>query len=177
MYNQVIVVEGTHDEQKIKSVFPMVDCIVTNGSEISSEILNLIYQTSIKREVILFLDPDCPGKRITDKILETNGNYKIAFLNKEKAISKNRKKVGIEHANEADIRESLQNYFSLIENNSRITMSDLRNRGLLGESGSRNKRTKLCKSLNIPVFNGKALCKYLNVLDIKIERVDDLIER
>lgn len=177
MYNQVVVVEGTHDEQKIKSVFPLVDCIITNGSEISTETLNLIYQTSLKKEVILFLDPDYPGKRITDRILETNGNYKIAFLNKEKAISKNRKKVGIEHASEADIRMSLENYFSLNENKNKISMSELRSRGLLGNPGSRNKRQKLCKSLNIPFYNGKSLCKYLNVLDIKIERVDDLIGR
>ena len=42
-YNQVIVVEGSHDEQKLKSIYPEIDCIVTNGSEISTETLNLIY--------------------------------------------------------------------------------------------------------------------------------------
>ena len=73
MYNQVVVVEGKHDEQKIKSIFPDVECIVTGGSSISEETLNLIYQTSLKKEVILFLDPDFPGKQITNKILETKG--------------------------------------------------------------------------------------------------------
>ena len=53
MYNQVIVVEGKHDEQKIKSIYPNLECIVTNGSEISKETLNLIYQTSLVRDVII----------------------------------------------------------------------------------------------------------------------------
>ncbi|MFA7076682.1 MAG: toprim domain-containing protein, partial [Candidatus Izemoplasmatales bacterium] len=87
-YNQVIVVEGYHDEQKIKGIFPEIECIITNGSEISQETLNLIYKTSLIKEVVLFLDPDYPGKRITNRIIETNGNYKFAYINKEKALNK-----------------------------------------------------------------------------------------
>lgn len=175
-YNQVIVVEGKHDEQKIKSVFPEIECIVTNGSSISKETLNLIYETSKEKEVILFLDPDFQGKKITNAILETKGNFKIAYINKEKAISKNKKKVGVEHASTTDILESLDKYFSITESTVKISYDDLLNRGLVYWKESKTRRENLCKSLNIPVSNGKALVKTLNMLNIGLERVDEILE-
>ncbi|HPJ23717.1 MAG TPA: ribonuclease M5 [Bacillota bacterium] len=177
IYNQIIVVEGKHDEQRIKSIYPEVDCIVTNGSEISKETLNLIYQASLTREVILFLDPDYPGKKITNQILETKGDFKIAFINKEKAISKNLKKVGIEHASKEDIKNSLDSYFSTTFEGITITRKDLVERRLIDCESSSDNRRQLCKSLNIPVSNGKALLKTLNMLGVSIERIDELIER
>jgi len=176
-YNQVIVVEGKHDEQRIKAIYPDADCIVTGGSEISSETLNLIYLTSLSREVILFLDPDFPGKQITNKILETKGNYKLAFIVKEKALSKNNKKVGIEHANKEDIINSLNSCFSLRKTKKEVTIKDLMDRDLANSKDANLNRINLCKSLNIPVFNGKALTKTLNMLGINLERIDDIIGR
>ncbi|MCK5731745.1 MAG: DUF4093 domain-containing protein, partial [Tenericutes bacterium] len=153
-----------------------LECIVTNGSSISKETLNLIYETSLKREVILFLDPDFPGKKITETILQTNGSFKIAFINKEKAKSKNDKKVGIEHANKEDIIESLATLFTVRMLTKNITVNDLMTRGLVNGKDSRDRRCVLCKSLNIPVSNGKALLKYLNILNINLERIDDIFE-
>jgi len=175
MYNQVIVVEGKHDEQKIKSIYPEVECLVTNGSEISKETLSLIYQTSLVRDVILFMDPDHPGKQITQKILDTKGNYKIAFIDKQLAISKNKKKVGVEHASKEDIKKSLSSCFTISKNVKEITFKDLISRDLINKVGSREKRKNLCKSLNIPVSNGKSLLKYINILHINLERVDKII--
>ncbi len=176
-YNQVIVVEGRHDEQKIKSIYPDVECIVTGGSEISEQTLNLIYQTSLHREIILFLDPDYPGKRITNRILETKGNYKIAFLSKEKAISKNYKKVGIEHASRKDIIASLNSCFTINKNTNKVQIRDLMHRKLINGEGASNNRRNLCKSLNLPILNGKAFLKTINMLGINLERIDELIGR
>jgi len=176
-FSQVIVVEGKHDEQKIKSIFPGIECIITGGSEISESTLNLIFQTSLKKEVILFLDPDYPGKQITNKILQTQGNYKIAYLQKEKAISKNNKKVGIEHASKADIIESLNTHFTISKDSNVISRIDLLKRNLINVDASSMKREYLCKSLNIPLSNGKTLLKNLNMLQIDIERIDEIIDR
>ncbi len=176
MYNQVIVVEGKHDEQKIKSIYPEVDCIVTNGSEISDATLNLIVETSKKRDVILFLDPDFPGKKITKKILDTNGDFKIAFIDKNKAKSKNDKKVGIEHADTDDIKRSLENFFEIQrDGQDEIKIQDLYIRRLINHKSSRKLRKNVCKSLNIPVFNGKAFLKYLNILGIDIKKIDEVL--
>jgi ribonuclease M5 len=175
-YKQVIVVEGTHDEQKIKSIYPNIDCIVTNGSEISTETLNLIYQTSLIRDVILFLDPDFPGKKITNEILNTKGNFKIAYINKMKALNKTNTKVGIEHCNREDIIFALNNLISLDYTRDSITRLDLLRRGFISSENSANKRSILCEKLNIPYVNGKALLRNLNMLGIKLERIDEIID-
>jgi len=175
MYKQVIVVEGYHDEQKIKSIYPEINCIVTNGSEISSETLNLIYETSLKKEVILFLDPDFPGKQITNKILETKGNYKLAYISKNKARNENNTKIGVEHANKEDIKESLDSLISVDFESINISRIELLHRGLISNKNSAKLRSFLCEKLNIPFANRKTLLKYLNILNMKIERVDDII--
>ncbi len=178
MYNQIVVVEGRHDEQKLKNIFPEIDCVVTEGSAISREKLHLIAEISKKKEVILFLDPDFPGKKITEEILKTKGNYKIAFLQKDKAISHNQRKVGVEHASEEAIKEALESLFTLSqENTNLITINDLMERKLINHPEAKKRREKLCKSLNIGLFNGKSLLKYLNLLGISLERIDNVIEK
>ena len=54
----VIVVEGYHDESKIKSVYKNAFCVVTNGSEISKETIDLIKELSKKNRIIIFTDPN-----------------------------------------------------------------------------------------------------------------------
>ncbi|MCK7485875.1 MAG: hypothetical protein MZU97_10240 [Bacillus subtilis] len=54
--------EGTHDKQKLESIYPGVECIVTNGSEIADTTIALIKNAAAVRGVILFLDPDHPGR-------------------------------------------------------------------------------------------------------------------
>ena len=175
-YNQVIVVEGIHDAQKIQSVYPGIECIVTNGSSISEETLHLIKETSLKREVILFLDPDYPGKQITNKILQTKGNYKIAFIDKKKAISNNQKKVGIEHAKKEDIIASIDRLFTVSNtNDTPIKVEDLMVYGLINTKNAKQKRYQLCEQLHIPPTNGKALLRMLNILKISRERIDEII--
>jgi len=175
-YKQVVVVEGKHDEQKLKSIYPDLECIVTNGSEISKETINLIYETSKKREVVLFLDPDFPGKKITNKILEKNGNFKIAYINKENAISKNNRKVGVEHANKEDIKKSLSSMFTVGNTTKPITTKDLMQRELINKFGSSKLRNDLCKALNIPIFNGKSFLNTLNMLCITLKEIDSKLK-
>ncbi|MCF7923950.1 MAG: ribonuclease M5 [Candidatus Izimaplasma sp.] len=175
MNKQIIVVEGNHDQVKINSIYPNLQCITTNGSEISDKKLNLIYQLSKENEVILFLDPDTPGKKIMQKILNTNGKYTLAYIKKEKAISKNRKKVGIEHAKENDIRDALENKIEINNQESYIKLSDLYNRGLVNKRNANINRIKVCDSLEIPVSNGKTFLKMINLLDISLERVDEIL--
>lgn len=175
MFQQIIVLEGYHDQQKLKSIYPEIECVITNGSEISEETLNLIYQLSLKHEVVLFLDPDYPGKRITQKIIDTGGNYKLAYINKEKAINKNNTKVGIEHANNKDIIEALENLLTIDYSSSLISKNMLMDRKLINSKNSSSNRMKVCKALNIPYGNGKTFLKYLNLLKINIERIDEIL--
>ena len=62
-YNEIVVVEGMHDLERLKRIYPEMDILITNGSEIE-ENLPTIIEASKKRDIILFLDPDYPGERI-----------------------------------------------------------------------------------------------------------------
>ena len=103
MYNEVVVVEGKNDKARILAVFPNLEVITTNGSEISEETLDLIYELSKSNKIILFLDPDYPGERIRKIILNRVPNCYNVFIKKSKAIDERKHKVGVERASLADI--------------------------------------------------------------------------
>lgn len=176
---QIFVVEGRHDEQKLKSISSSFECIVTGGSEISTETLELIKQTAKEHQVILFLDPDFPGKQISTKIIEYCGNENllIASIAKQKAISSNKKKVGIEHATSEDILESLSHSHILNkEEKSLWTINDLIEFNLVNHENASKNRKVLCEELHIPYCNGKSLVKYLNMISYDKESLKEVIK-
>ena len=163
----VVVVEGKNDASKINTIFPEVEVIITNGSEINKQTLELILKSSFKDDVVLCLDPDGPGEKIRRKILEYTDNVHQVFAKKEKAISSNKKKVGIEHMSKEDIIDMFSDIkFSTKKNTlSYIDLYDL------GYMESREKRQKLCDKLNISYCNGKQLLKRLNMFGITLEEI------
>lgn len=174
MYKEIIVVEGTHDKQKLESIFPGIECIITNGSSVSEETISAIILAQKSRGVILFLDPDFPGKKISNFILERVSGLKIAFLLKKDAISKNKKKVGIEHASPEAIKRALEGVFTVeTEIFSPISREDLAHLQLFGQSNSQTKRQALCERLGIPLCNGKALISWINRLHITIKQIEE----
>ncbi|HRY77241.1 MAG TPA: ribonuclease M5 [Candidatus Izemoplasmatales bacterium] len=176
MWTQIVVVEGLHDRQKLQSIYPGIDCLVTNGSEILEATMELIEQAHRNRGVILFLDPDHPGKRITQKILERVPGAGIAFLNKKDAISKNGRKVGVEHASETDIREALDHWFQTTKTpKETVPFAALAELGLMNRNGAADRRQKACESLRIPWCNGKTFWKTVNMLEIPLSRIIEVI--
>ncbi|MBD8028497.1 ribonuclease M5 [Ureibacillus sp. Re31] len=169
---EIIVVEGKDDTTAIKRAVN-ADTIETNGSAISEETLRRIEHAQQKRGVIVFTDPDYPGRRIRAIIEERVPGVKHAFLAKEKTIAKNGKGLGIEHAQDEDIREALRNVYtpnlhSHIENE--ITMEDLFVARLIGHPQSKNRRLRLGEILNIGMTNGKQLHKRLTMFQITVEQ-------
>ena len=133
MYNQIVVCEGVHDVIKIQSVFPNLECIITNGSEISNETIEMIKEYSKKYEIILFFDPDFPGERIRNKILLVVPKAKNAYIEKSLCISQNHKKVGVEHASKEDIKRILLPLLnSTTKKASTLTINDLIDLGIAG---------------------------------------------
>ena len=171
----IIVVEGYHDESKIKAVYPNLDVVITNGSEISKETLDLIKKLSEDNEIIIFTDPDYPGERIRKKILEIVPNAKQLFLRKKDCISNNNKKVGIEHASKELIKEALDSISIVNINENNLDMNDLFDLGLIGSNNSAILREKLADYLNLGKPNGKTILKRLNILGLKKDEVDALI--
>lgn len=166
MYNQIIVCEGTHDMIKIQSVYPDIMCIITNGSEISNETLDMIKELSKNHEIICFLDPDFPGERIRSKIVQIVPNARHAYIKKNVCISSNRKKVGVEHASKKDIKEILDPILNKkdIINSYVFTINDLYDLNIVGNKGLRE---YIASRLNIGIPNNKTLIKRLNILNIK----------
>ena len=173
----VVVVEGKNDANKIKSVFPNVGVIITNGSEISQITLDLIKKLSETNEIIIFTDPDSPGEAIRKRITEVVPNAKQAFLRKKDAISKNKKKVGIEHATKEIIMDSLENVYTFTESNNNITMADLFNLGLNGSANSQMLRDKISEYLNIGKPNAKTFLKRINLIQISFEELKELCQK
>ncbi len=168
---EIIVVEGKDDTTAIKRALN-ADTIETNGSAISTETLRRILHAQEKRGVIVFTDPDYPGRRIRAIIEEHVPGVKHAFLTKEKTIAKNGKGLGIEHASDEDIREALKNVYTPSEGNQLeiITIEDLMLAKLIGHPKSKKRRYRLGELLNIGMTNGKQLHKRLLIFQITIEQ-------
>ena len=125
-----------------------------------------------KRGLILFLDPDYQGERIRKIINDYVGNTKHAFLKKHQCISKNKKKVGIEHATTKDIVEGLNNVLTTSTKVKKlITLSDLQNLKLTGHENSKKLRKDLGEKLGIGLNNGKTLLNKLNMFNFDLETI------
>lgn len=175
MYNEVLVVEGKNDKARILAIFPNLEVIITNGSEISDKTLDMIEELSKNNKIILFLDPDFPGERIRNKILERVPNCENVFIKKTLAIDYKKHKVGVEHASDKDIIEALSNRISYSGKTNTFTTSDLYNLGLIGTNESSKKREYLADILHIGSPNGKTLLKRLNFIQITKEKVSEIL--
>ena len=164
----IVVVEGKNDANKIKTIFSDVDIITTNGSEINDRVIEEIRKASLNDIVVLCLDPDGPGEKIRKKIQENVPDVHQVFADKGRAISKNKKKVGIEHMSTEDIKVMFKN-IKFSRSTGSITYLELYERGFMT---SRSKREKLCKELKISYCNGKQLLKRLNMFGVTIEEIE-----
>lgn len=174
---EIIVVEGKDDSTKIHQSVD-ADTIETNGSAINKQTLQQIKHAQVKRGVIIFTDPDYPGKRIRHIIEQAVPGCKHAFLTRDKARSKSvrHKSLGIEHASVADIQHALADVYEVMEHTiSDINKSDLFEYGLIGGANSRLRREKLGEALQIGHTNGKQLMKRLTMFEITKEQFEHAI--
>lgn len=175
--NSVIVVEGIHDEMRIKSIYPSAFIVCTNGREISKDTIDLLQKLSVSNEIIIFTDPDYPGEKIREIIAGAVPTAKHAFLRKKDAISKNKKKVGIEHASKECIIDSLQHIYAQNTGLDTISMNDLFEFGLNGSLNSASLRAHISDELNIGQPNAKTFLKRLNMLQITKEELYQLCQK
>lgn len=170
---EVIVVEGKHDSQKIKSCVEC-DTIETYGCHIGKARLALIEQIQKHRGVIIFTDPDGPGDKVRSIINHAIPGCKNAFIEKKKA--KTSRKVGVEHANKEDIIEALSHLMTY-EEQMEITLSwmDFVKMGFTGKPDSQRQREILGNRLFIGKANAKTLWKRLNMLSLCKEDVERIM--
>ena len=82
--DEVLVVEGKMDKQLLEQYIEG-DIITTNGSAISEDTISLLKELSKNRRIIVFTDPDFPGKQIRNKI-DSEIDCVHCFIEKSKAI-------------------------------------------------------------------------------------------
>ena len=171
---EIIVVEGKSDYTYLKS-FLDADIIITNGSEISNQTLEVIKKANEERGVIILTDPDYPGLRIRNIVSEYIGDCKHAYIEKYKAIKG--KKVGIAETNKEDIIKALENVVTYkIDNPKLVTEMDLYNLGLLGQPDSKQKRENICNHYHLGWCNGKTFLKRVNMFGLTINDLKDVIK-
>lgn len=170
---EIIVVEGKDDTTAIKRAVN-ADTIETNGSAISEETLRNIQHAQDVRGVIVFTDPDYPGRRIRSIIEAHVPGVKHAFLPKKKTIAKNGKGLGIEHAKDEDIRYALSKVYTPKnlgqETTCTITLDDLIAAKLVSHTDAKRRRERLGELLNIGSTNSKQLVKRLKMFQITEEQ-------
>ncbi|MFC5590916.1 ribonuclease M5 [Sporosarcina soli] len=173
---EIIVVEGKSDTIAIRRATG-ADTIETNGSAIDHETLARIQHALETRGVIVFTDPDYPGRRIRSIIEESIPGVKHAFLEKKLTIAKNGKGVGIEHAADEDIREALRSVYSIDDQPTvAISLADLMEARLMGHPDAKRRRERLGELLQIGHVNGKGLKKRLEMFRIGQDRLEEALQ-
>ena len=173
---EIIVVEGKDDTTAIQQAVH-ADTIETNGSAINEEIIEKIKLAQETRGVIVLTDPDFPGQKIRNTISEHVPGCKHAFIQKEDAIHKHGKGVGVEHASPDTIRRALEGAQLMQEDSKEeITQDDLIAAGLIGGAGARERRERIGKILKIGYTNGKQLHKRLMVFEISREAFAEAVK-
>ncbi len=165
---EVIVVEGKTDTAVIKKLFD-ADTIETNGLAIDDKTLDLIEQANLKRGVIVLTDPDYPGMRIRNIIIERIPNIKQAFVDKKDAIGE--KKLGIAEAREEAIIEALKNVVTFTKDVETITWPEFISLDIIGD---KKRRMKVYDLFHLGYGNAKTLFKRLNMAQITKQ---DILEK
>lgn len=172
----VIVVEGNHDKAKIHEIYPHADVIITHGSEISNATLKVLKRANEVRGLILMLDPDTPGEKIRRIIVDAVGPTQHVFLKKETCVDHKKRKVGIEHAPSAVIKEALSKHVHEASGVvPALSQADLLELGLVGTKGARKNRAKVIRHFSIGHANGKTLIKKLAMFGITKQAVERVV--
>ncbi|MHB8097810.1 MAG: ribonuclease M5, partial [Erysipelotrichaceae bacterium] len=124
---ETIVVEGYHDKQALLKIVE-ANVLVTQGSYLSEKMLKVIEEAHKENGVIVFTDPDTPGKKIRQMIQDRIPDVKHAHLMQKDARDKH--KVGVEHASQDVLIKALENVMTISTEHSDLTLNDLIDLGL-----------------------------------------------
>lgn len=106
------VVEGFHDEEKVKRVLPNAYVVVTKGTRFDNRVKMDVEQMFTVCDVSFLLsDPDEAGEQLANKLLDVFPQlHRVMLEEKECICYRNKKrKVGVEHCSD----EYLMNVLSL----------------------------------------------------------------
>lgn len=170
---EVIVVEGRHDTEKLRKYFDC-DTIETGGTSLGEDVLERIKHAQKLRGVIVFTDPDSPGNRIRNAVNQYVLGCKNAFVMKKDARTD--KKVGVEHAEFDVLNEALENLVTYQDVTASLTMNDMIELGLSGNTNSSALRDKVGEHYHIGSGNAKTMLRRINFLHLTKEEIRQVVE-
>ncbi len=175
MIKELIVVEGMDDIAQIKNAVD-ADIVATHGYKIKKTLFDELKKAVKTRGVIVFTDPDYAGKMIRRTINENVKGCKNAYLRQSDAIKKD--DIGVENASKEAIIDALMNARASTEERKVLyTTKDLYETGLLGASGSSERREKLASLLKISNSNAKKMLDALNYYQISREDFEEAMKK
>lgn len=181
--DEMIVVEGVHDKQKV-DLAVQADVIVLGGDRIGKRMLDVIQRARNARGVIVFTDPDGAGERIRRRIDAVVPGCKHAYLTRQQATGGTG--LGVEYATVEDVLAALFATRSTMDDvaestggsaDEAFTQSDLLAEGLTGAPDSAAKRAQLGDALGIGYGNSKAFLRKLNTLHVTRDEFARALER
>ncbi|MGL4948093.1 MAG: ribonuclease M5 [Mycoplasma sp.] len=164
---ETVIVEGKSDTNRLQSLFD-IKTIETNGSALSKKTLNLIKLAKDTTGIILFLDPDGPGERIRQQIIDSIGDCKNAYVSKKDMVKN--KKIGIAEASEDSIRKAFESLVTFSSHVETLSYDDY----LSLQLDSKLKRKFITDHYKISECNHKRLFKHLNLLNVNIEELKEI---
>ncbi|MDD4212868.1 MAG: ribonuclease M5 [Bacilli bacterium] len=172
----IVVVEGVHDASRLLAIFPHLQVLTTNGSAISFEFLEALKRLSLDHTIVCCLDPDHPGERIRKIIMEAIPTAQHVFAPKKAAISRSKRKVGIEHMS----KEAILSLFDTIQipqeaQKETLSLETFNYLGLSGRSDSASKRRNLGEGLKIGYANAKTMRRRLNLFGYNEKDVKEFL--
>jgi len=170
---EVIVVEGTSDKQFLET-FIDADFLICNGSAVDGFDKEYLREIAKTRGIIIFTDPDSPGKKIRDEVASMVDSAKHAFVRKEVSIKHH--KVGVAESTKEEVLYALKNVITLDQNvNGTLEASDLFELGIIGENSKKTKE-KICNSFHLGYCNSKTMLRRLNMLNISKQQLLEVIK-
>lgn len=160
MIREVIIVEGKNDVRAVKNAVD-AECIMTHGHGFSEDFLDTLEEIEKRRGLIILTDPDYAGKKIRKRIKERIPTAKDAYIDRNLASKAG--DIGIENCRPEWIQTALNRArATLTEKREVFSMDDLLRCGLVGASGSKERRIALAQALGIGYGNARRLLAMLN---------------
>ena len=181
--DRAIVVEGRDDVDAVsKAVEALI--IPTHGFGITAETWALIEKASQEKGLIILTDPDFSGEEIRRKLTARFPDSVQAYVAQDLAIKND--DIGIENSRPEVIAAAIEQAISnsekseLVKNNPEgyvaVTITDLVELGLSGDSGASELRQAVCAKLGIGYGNAKALVKKLDLWGIGYKELEQTIQ-
>lgn len=169
------LVEGKTDAELLKRLQVEYIYITHGTSMVSRETYSYLDRADKVRTFVTLFDPDGPGKRIEEAILE---RYKdVIRISVKKSLAIKKRKVGIAKMALSDLKEALCDCLVHdldCEETRSFSEEDLLRLKLVG-ADSFKRREKLCRSLHLSIGTKKSLLNSLNILAIQTKEVEAIL--